>query len=335
MYVKLDDGLTQPFITTTGLKQGCIFSPLLFNLYVNHLPAVYDSECDPVYIGTSPVHCLMWADDCVVMSTTQAGLQRSMDKTTNHFASLGLSVNVKKTKVLIFNTSGFGPAKFANLNFYINNKVVEKCDSYTYLGFVFKPSGSATAGIRELLTKANRAYYSISNILYQNKKMKVDNALGLFDMTVTPVAMYGVEYWGMLSLPFASFQSKESLLKAWENFTPETVNQKVCRLLLSCHKKSSRLAMLGELGRNPFLMKALAQTIKYKWSIFNKSESDSLLSEAVLEMNQSGGDNRLTRLNQLENLLQSKINPSIKLADSMGEYVKQRFKSCFEFFIEN
>ena len=60
MYVKLDDGLTQPFITTTGLKQGCIFSPLLFNLYVNHLPAVYDSECDPVYIGTSPVHCLMW-----------------------------------------------------------------------------------------------------------------------------------------------------------------------------------------------------------------------------------------------------------------------------------
>ena len=79
--------------------------------------------------------------------------------------------------------------------------------------------------------------------------MKVDNALGLFDMTVTPVAMYGVEYWGMLSLPAASFQSKESLLKAWENVTPETVNQKVLRVLLS------RLAMRSELGRNPYLIK--------------------------------------------------------------------------------
>ena len=101
MFVKLDNGLTQPFKTTTGLKQGCIFSPLLFNLYVNNLPTVYDQACDPVYLGNSPVHCLMWADDCVVMSTTQGGYQRAMDRTVNHFESLGLYVNDKKTKVLV------------------------------------------------------------------------------------------------------------------------------------------------------------------------------------------------------------------------------------------
>jgi hypothetical protein len=204
---------------------------------VNNLPTVYDEACDPVYLGTTPVHCLMWADDCVVMSTTQAGLQRSMDRTVNHFASLGLSVNVKKTKVLVFNPSGWGPSKFQHINFFINNVIVEKCDSYTYLGFVFKPSGSVAAGMKELVTKSNRAYYSISNLLYENKKMKVDNALSLFDMTVTPVALYAVEHWGILSLPASSFQSRESLLKTWESFLPETVNQKVCRLLLSCHKK--------------------------------------------------------------------------------------------------
>ena len=131
---------------------------------MNDLPNVYDSACDPVYVGASPVHCLMWADDCVVMSTSQAGLQRSMDRTSTYFTSLGLSVNVKKTKVLIFKPNGFGQAKFKNLNFYINNQMVEKCDSYTYLGFAFKPSGSVAAGVKELVTKANRAYYSISSI---------------------------------------------------------------------------------------------------------------------------------------------------------------------------
>ena len=60
MYVKLDNGLTQPFSTTTGLKQGFIFLPLLFNLYVNNLPNVYVSECEPVYVGAIPDHCLMW-----------------------------------------------------------------------------------------------------------------------------------------------------------------------------------------------------------------------------------------------------------------------------------
>ena len=66
MYVKLDEGLTQPFVTTTGFKQGCVFSPILFNLYINKLPTVYDEKCDPVFIGTRPIHSLMWADDCVL-----------------------------------------------------------------------------------------------------------------------------------------------------------------------------------------------------------------------------------------------------------------------------
>ena len=68
MFIKVGGGLTKPFLTTTGVKQGCIFSPLLFNLYINNLPNVYDSDCDPVIVNNKPVHCLMWADDCVVMS---------------------------------------------------------------------------------------------------------------------------------------------------------------------------------------------------------------------------------------------------------------------------
>ena len=32
MYVKLSSGLTQPFITPQGVKQGCVLSPLIFNI---------------------------------------------------------------------------------------------------------------------------------------------------------------------------------------------------------------------------------------------------------------------------------------------------------------
>ena len=40
----------------------------------------------------------------------------------------------------------------------------------------FKSLGSFTSATNELLTKANRAYFSISNIVYQNISMKVDRA---------------------------------------------------------------------------------------------------------------------------------------------------------------
>ena len=102
MFVKVGGGLTKPFTTTTGVKQGCIFSPLLFNLYINNLPDVYDNDCHPVIVNNKPVHCLMWADDCVVMSTSEHGLQRSINKTVDHFTELGLSVNFKKKQKLWF-----------------------------------------------------------------------------------------------------------------------------------------------------------------------------------------------------------------------------------------
>jgi hypothetical protein len=278
---------------------------LLFNLYINKLPTVYDSQCDPVSVGNSPVHCLMWADDCVVMSTTQAGLQRSINKTVNHFTNLGLHVNTKKTKVVIFNPSGWGPNQFPKIKFFINNNLLENTDSYTYLGLIFKPSGSVTAAAQELPSKANRAYFSMSSIFYENKKMKVDRAIELFDSLVSPVALYASQFWSVLSLPASSFDSLEKLMKSWELFTPEIVNQRFCRLILSLQKKTSRLAVIGELSRFPLLITSLIQSLKYKWTVLNKQNKSSLVFEAANEMkaySDSNIDCWLTRLNKVEHI---------------------------------
>ena len=67
---------------------------------------MYDNDCDPVIVNNKPVHCLMWADDCVVMSTSANGLQRSIDKTVNHFTELGLSLNTKPECLMMFHNLG-------------------------------------------------------------------------------------------------------------------------------------------------------------------------------------------------------------------------------------
>ena len=97
-YIKLSNGLTKPFKTTTGVAQGKPESPLFFNLLIDKLPTVYDSLCDPVMVNNCLTNCLIWADDCVVMSTTQSGLQRAIDKTVQFFKNQGLTVNTKKNQ---------------------------------------------------------------------------------------------------------------------------------------------------------------------------------------------------------------------------------------------
>ena len=96
--------------------------------------------------------------------------------------------------MLVFNSGGFSTAKFPKLKFKINGQALEMTDSYTYLGVIFKPSGSVQFAATELLAKAKRAYFSMSNIFYENKTMKIDKAIQLFTSLISPIAQYASEF---------------------------------------------------------------------------------------------------------------------------------------------
>ena len=106
IFVKLSDGLLQPFYTTVGVKQGCAFSPILFNLFINKICGIFDKSCDPVQLNNDDINCLLWADDLLLVSKSPTGLQHSIDKMQTCDDSLGLEVNIKKTEIMVMNKSG-------------------------------------------------------------------------------------------------------------------------------------------------------------------------------------------------------------------------------------
>ena len=102
----MSDGLLQPFLTTIGVKQGCVFSPILFKICIDKINEIFDETCAPVKINNLDLNCLLWADDLVIFSQTAEGLQNSINKTKQMYDSLGLKMNEKKMKIMIFNKSG-------------------------------------------------------------------------------------------------------------------------------------------------------------------------------------------------------------------------------------
>ena len=248
VFVNLSEGLLQPIITTVGLKQGFCLLSLLFNLFINKLPSMFERSCDPVSIESESFSCLLWADDLLIMSRSATGLQNAIKKNHDFYQTIGLEINEKKTKVLVFNGQG---RKLANFVFYIGHAEIEVVDTYQYLGLKLKSSGSMQHAVGELFDKANRAWFSIANVLYSHKRLPVAKGFQLFDSLIRPIASFSCEAWLPGILPKASFSSKNSLLKSWENLKCEILNQKLCRMLLSVHKRSSRLAVLCELSRYP------------------------------------------------------------------------------------
>ena len=227
VFVRVSGGLLQPIKTTIGLKQGCCLSSLLFNLFVNKLPSIFDEACDPVQIMNESISCLLWADDLLILSKSPVGLQNAINKTKLFYDGLGLEINQKKSKVMIFNGRGFKLKNHPDHKFVIGNQPVEVVDTYQYLGVNLKSSGSMQFAVSELCDKASRAWFGISNVIYKHKRMPVSRGLHLFGSLIRPIALFSCEFWIPMILPKKCFNAKTVLLKFWENLPAEILNQKL------------------------------------------------------------------------------------------------------------
>ena len=106
-YVKLQSGLSDPFIANIGVKHGCILSPLLFNLFVNDLPKCFEKEkYATIAFGDLYVNCLMNADGIVLLSESKEGLQNCLSSLQNYGDLWRSNINTETSKVIIFNKRG-------------------------------------------------------------------------------------------------------------------------------------------------------------------------------------------------------------------------------------
>ena len=75
--IKLLDNQTPFFPYKKGVCQGCILSPILFNLYINKIPGLFKNTLsDPlVLLNGTTINSLLYADDLVIQSKSKSGLQ--------------------------------------------------------------------------------------------------------------------------------------------------------------------------------------------------------------------------------------------------------------------
>ena len=86
-------------------------------------------------------------------SESKTGLQACIDKASNFAKSKHLTINVKKSKTMVFNTAG----KFIRDSFTLGNETLEPVQSFCYLGVDIKCSGTVKHAANVLSDKGNKA----------------------------------------------------------------------------------------------------------------------------------------------------------------------------------
>ena len=77
--VRWGSALSDNFLTTNGVRQGGILSPLFFNVYMDCLSESLCNTQTGCNVGGVMINHLMYADDLVIISPSAKGLQRLVD----------------------------------------------------------------------------------------------------------------------------------------------------------------------------------------------------------------------------------------------------------------
>ena len=129
-----------------------MLSPTLFNLYLSDLSEKLKAKnLNDVELNELPLSCMLYADDLVIFSKSKNGLQNYLDSLSEYCKENDLSVNLNKTKVLIFNNCGRTMNKHV---LYYRGSKLDNVSNYKYLGLQFSTYGNFLWEIKKVALKA-------------------------------------------------------------------------------------------------------------------------------------------------------------------------------------
>ena len=259
--LKINDSITPAIRTMMGVRQGCVLSPLLFNIFMADFSRTLSSDVGVHITDNDRINCILWADDIILLSETEEGLNKLLSQLKLYSDQNQLKVNTDKTKCMIFNKTG----RLLRRNFYLGDKKLENVRTYKYLGLIVTPSGEIRSALVDLRSRALKAYMAMKSKLGACFRDHVADTVSLFESLVKPILLYGSDFWGCLKLP--------------NNNPVENLHMQFCRQVLGVQKYTTNYGVLLELGRVPLVLEARKLSLK-NWDRIRKKKGNVLVTKS-------------------------------------------------------
>ena len=202
--VQLNGSIGDFFKMSIGVRQGCILSPVLFNIFLEKImQETLDDHHTSISIGGRPLCNLRFADDIDLLAGSNKELQELTDKLADRAKAYGMEISSEKSKIMINTTD----ARSANI--ILNQQQLEEVNNFKYLGAIISADGRCESEIRARIGTAMAAMARLNRI-WTSKSIGLPTKLRLYRALVRTIVLYGCETWTLLS-------ATENKLQAFEN----------------------------------------------------------------------------------------------------------------------
>ena len=222
--VRTGYGTADLFQIGKGVRQGCILSPCLFNLYAEYImrkAELYEAQAG-IKIAGRNISNLRYADDTTLMAESKEELKSLLMKVKEESEKFGLKVNIQKTKIM-----ASGPITSGE----IDGETVETVSDFILGGSKITTDGDCSCEIKGRLLLRRKVMTNLDSIL-KSRDITLSTKVSLVKAMVFPLVMYGCESWTvkiaehqridafdlwcwrrLLRVPWTARRSNQSILK--------------------------------------------------------------------------------------------------------------------------
>lgn len=180
-------GNTKWFKIGKGVRQGCILSPLLFNLYAETIRRKLDLDESiiGVKIGGRNINNLRYADDTTLLAESVQDLEDLILRVKEESERMGLYLNVKKTKIMTTASNG-------QVHIAIDGEEIEVVKDFIFLGSIIEQDGGCTSKIKRRIALGRGAMANTTKI-WTNKDLSLSMKCRIVQTIVFPIVTLNLE----------------------------------------------------------------------------------------------------------------------------------------------
>ena len=166
--INVNNHLTPSFESKCGVRQGDPLSSTLFNIFINDFPmCIAHANCG-IYINKKQICSLMFADDIVLLSDSQIGLQKQLDLAHTWAANNQVKFNESKSFIVHYRPTR---AIACDRPFRLGQMLLKFKNNYKYLGITLDEHLNYNVTADILSQSATRA---LGAIIYKHKQINFD-----------------------------------------------------------------------------------------------------------------------------------------------------------------